>query len=72
MDYSISHLSIAKTRKENLMSELISIKSAANQLGVHTNTIHNWIRAGRIDAVKLSERTIRIAQEDINNMKGKK
>ena len=58
--------------KGKLMSELISIKSAANQLGVHTNTIHNWIRAGRLKAFKLSERTIRIAQEDINNMKGNK
>ena len=30
----------------------LRIATAAKVLGVHRNTIHNWIKAGRLDAVK--------------------
>ena len=30
----------------------LRIAAAAKVLGVHRNTIHNWIKAGRLDAVK--------------------
>lgn len=51
---------------------MITIKQAAEQLQVHPNTIKNWIKAGRIEAVKLSERTVRINQAEIERMKGTK
>lgn len=51
---------------------MLTIKQAAEMLQVHPNTIHNWIRAGRLTAVKLSERTVRIEQAEIERMKGKK
>ena len=55
----------------NLRKErIITIKQAAEMLQVHPNTIHNWIKAGRIKAVKLSERTVRIEQAEIERMKG--
>ena len=49
---------------------MITIRQAAEQLQVHPNTIKNWIKAGRIGAVKLSERTVRIEQSEIERMKG--
>lgn len=49
---------------------MITIKQAAEMLQVHPNTIRNWIKEDRIKAVKLSERTVRIQQSEIERMKG--
>ena len=51
---------------------MLTIKQAAEMLQVHPHTIHNWIRSGLLKAVKLSERTVRIEQSEIERMKGKK
>ena len=41
----------------------MKISEVANLLNLSTRTIHNWIGSGRIPAVKLSKRTIRIPKD---------
>lgn len=51
------------------MQKLLSIKEAAEALGVHRNTIRNWISSGRLTPIRFSSRTIRIPADNLNNMK---
>ena len=44
---------------------LLTIKQAAELLSVHPNTIRNWIRAGKIKAMKFGPSTIRIPSEEL-------
>lgn len=45
-----------------------TIKETAKIFGVHWQTVRNWIRDGKIKAVKI-ERTIRIPDEEIERLK---
>lgn len=46
---------------------IVTIKQAAEQLNVHTNTIRNWIKAGKLPAYRLGVRLVRIRREDLIN-----
>lgn len=46
-----------------------TIRETAKIFGVHWQTIRNWIRDGKIKAVKI-ERTVRIPEEEIERLKG--
>lgn len=45
-----------------------TIYEAADILGVHWQTIRNWIRKGDIKAIKIN-RTVRIPEEEIERLK---
>lgn len=45
-----------------------TIYEVAEIFGVHWQTVRNWIRTGKIKAVKV-ERTIRITNEEIERLK---
>ena len=45
-----------------------TIRETAKIFGVHWQTIRNWIRDGKIKAVKI-ERTVRIQEEEIQRVK---
>lgn len=45
-----------------------TIYEVAEIFGVHWQTVRNWIRDGKIKAVKI-ERTIRISDEEIERLK---
>ena len=49
------------------MSELITIREAANQLKVHPNTIRNFIQYGQLKAFKIG-RTVRIEQAELDKI----
>jgi excisionase family DNA binding protein len=51
---------------------LLTIREAAEAVGVHRNTIRNWIDSGKLQAIRYTPRTIRIPAENLDNMKGKK
>ena len=51
------------------MQKLLTPKEAAEALGVHRNTIYNWISSGRLTTIRFSKRTIRIPADNLNNMK---
>lgn len=38
------------------MPELLTIKEAANLINVHPNTLRNWEREGKIQAVRIGSR----------------
>lgn len=49
--------------------EAISIQLAAYLLEVHENTIYNWIREGRIEAIRVGPRLIRIPKDEIKRLR---
>ena len=51
------------------MQNLLTIKQAAEALGVHHNTIRNWINDGRLTSIRFTPRTIRIPADNLNNIK---
>jgi excisionase family DNA binding protein len=48
------------------VSELLTVSEAAEQFGVHPNTIRNWIQMGTLKAYRLGSRFVRIRPEDIS------
>lgn len=46
--------------------EYLSIKELAELVGVHPNTVHNWINAGKLRAYKVGK-LIRIKKEDFED-----
>lgn len=44
---------------------MISPAQAAAELGVHIDTVRDWIRTGKLPAARLGYRTIRIRREDL-------
>jgi excisionase family DNA binding protein len=44
---------------------LVTIKQAAELLSVHPNTIRNWVKAGKIKAIKFGPNTIRISLDEL-------
>jgi len=51
------------------MSKQITIKQAAEQLGVSTATIYNWIRLGKITDVSRCGRAFQLAADEITRLK---
>ena len=47
---------------------LITIKQAAELLGVHPNTIRNWIADGRLQVERIGTRIIRIDKNQLNKL----
>lgn len=46
----------------------LSIAESAEYLGVHPNTIRNWIRFGTLKAGRVGLRTIRIQKSDLDQL----
>jgi excisionase family DNA binding protein len=46
----------------------LSISESAEYLGVHPNTIRNWIRFGTLKAGRVGLRTIRIQKSDLDQL----
>jgi excisionase family DNA binding protein len=44
---------------------LVTIKQAAESLSVHPNTIRNWIKTGKLKAIRFSSKTIRISADEL-------
>lgn len=51
------------TDRENLW---LSIQEAAEQLGVNPRTVRRYIRLGRIDVSRISNKVVRVRQADID------
>jgi excisionase family DNA binding protein len=49
-------------------NELINVLKAADLKSVHPNTIRNCIRDGRLPAVRLGARIIRIRRADLDSL----
>jgi excisionase family DNA binding protein len=49
--------------------ELYSVEQVAERLGLHVKTVRNYVREGRLKAVRIGKQ-YRIAQEDLEAMTG--
>ena len=46
--------------------ELITIEHAAQRVGVHKNTIWNWIKRGQLPAQRIGARIVRVSAADVD------
>jgi excisionase family DNA binding protein len=54
---------------EKMAQELYSVEQVANQLGLHVRTIRNYVRDGRLKAVRIGKQ-YRITREDLEEFTG--
>ena len=52
-----------------MSAELYSVEQVAEKLGLHVRTVRNYVRNGRLKAVKLGKQ-YRIAREDLDALMG--
>ena len=53
---------------ETLLKKLLTPKQVAKRLGLKSEwTIYRYIKAGKLKAIKLTERNFRIEEKDLNN-----
>jgi excisionase family DNA binding protein len=48
---------------------LMQVRQAAEQLGIHENTLRRWEQAGWVNAVRLPSGVRRFRQEDIERLR---
>jgi excisionase family DNA binding protein len=53
-----------------MSQELYSVGDVANQLGLHVRTVRNYVRAGKLKAVRIGKQ-YRIAGEDLSALTGR-
>jgi excisionase family DNA binding protein len=51
--------------------KILSPAQVAAEIGVHIDTVREWIRSGKLPAARLGYRTIRIRREDLDAFLGK-
>jgi excisionase family DNA binding protein len=56
--------------KTNIKDTMVTIKEAASELGLHPNTIRNYIKEGRINSTRLGPRLIRIDRSELYKVAG--
>ena len=54
----------------SIKDTMVTITEAATELGLHPNTIRNYIRAGRISITRLGPRLIRIDRSELYKIAG--
>src|SRR5271156_4038678 len=53
-----------------MSQELYSVEQVAERLGLHVRTVRNYVREGRLKAVRIGKQ-YRIAREDLETMTGR-
>ena len=53
---------------ETGQQKYISIKQASTITGLHANTIRNYIRIGKLKAVRVGARIVRIEKSELENL----
>ena len=52
--------------QERTRGELLTLKQAAEELGVSARTVRRWVSFGRLRAVRLSRKSLRIHARDLD------
>ena len=52
------------------MTRYLSTRQAAELLGVHPTTVRNWIRAGKLEAIRLPGGQLRIDVQALDRLRG--
>lgn len=56
------------TQAKQPEKKYLSIIESAEYMGVHPNTIRNWIRYGNLNAGRVGLRTIRVLKSDLDQL----
>jgi excisionase family DNA binding protein len=59
---------MSEIKPETGQPKYLSIKQASIITGLHANTIRNYIRIGKLKAVRVGARIIRIEQTELENL----
>jgi len=62
---NLANVQLTQNTQDQLSNRLLPIQEAADQNGVHRNTIWNLIRAGQLPAVRLGKRIVRVRESDL-------
>jgi excisionase family DNA binding protein len=57
-----------QTQAKHPEKKYLSIIESAEYMGVHPNTIRNWIRYGNLNAGRVGLRTIRVLKSDLDQL----
>jgi excisionase family DNA binding protein len=57
---------MSRIRRER--PQLIGIQEAADLYGVHYRTIRRWIAEGRIDAIRVGPRLLKVSVGDVDSL----
>lgn len=57
-----------QTQANQPEKKYLSIIEASQYMGVHPNTIRNWIRFGNLNAGRVGLRTIRVQKTDLDEL----
>jgi transposase-like protein len=71
-DVYIDTITRAKARRSpmtTMQPELMQVRAAARELGVHENTLRRWEEAGLINAVRLPSGVRRFRVEDVTRVR---
>lgn len=50
------------------MSELVSVRTAAQKVGVSTTTIRKYVKSGKIPGYRVGDRVFRVSLNDVTKM----
>lgn len=59
---------IPRNRRERRHPELIGLQTAADQLGLSYRTIRRYIADGRLNAVRVGPRSLKVAADDVDKL----
>lgn len=54
-------------KRRHPMKQLISVRTAAEQADVSTQTVRRWIQSGALPALKISARLYRLDPDDLQD-----
>ena len=49
-----------------MAEELLTLKQVADELQLHVDTVRDWVREKKLNAIKLSAREYRVKRSDLN------
>lgn len=54
--------------EQRTLEDLITFEDAAEMLGVHVNTVRNWVKKGLLPVRRFGPRRLRLLPEDVHKV----
>lgn len=54
--------------EQRTLEDLITFEDAAEMLGVHVNTVRNWVKKGLLPVRRFGPRRLRLLPEDVQKV----
>ncbi len=59
---------MARIRTESRLPELLGLQEVANYLDVDYRTIRRWVASGRLNAVRVGPRLLKVSAADVEKL----